>query len=132
MDFVLSRKDYREDGIFGELKSESNFFVTLEHSYSNVPKLPPGKYTCKKGIHTLHDGIPFTAFEVMDVPGHTGILFHVGNYNADSEGCLLLGLQIGRQLSGGWMITHSKQAFEQFMKLQENVDEFNLTVETEG
>ncbi len=28
----------------------------------------------------------------VDVPGRTGIMFHVGNSSADSRGCILLGL----------------------------------------
>lgn len=29
----------------------------------------------------------------IDVPGRTGIMFHVGNISSDSRGCILLGLE---------------------------------------
>ena len=128
MDLTLLRRDFREDGIFGEIDIGNDYFFTLEHSYDLKPKLPDGKYTCKRGEHKLHDGIPFEAFEVMDVPGHTGILFHIGNYNRDSEGCILLGLALGAMINYGVMLVSSKQAFKKFMDIQKECDEFNLIV----
>jgi hypothetical protein len=130
MNLILQRKDFREDGIFGFLL-DTNYkylFTTLEHSYNLQPKLPQGEYTCKRGPHKLHDGVSFITFEVMDVPGHTGILIHIGNYNDESEGCILIGTGFGNNGRGGKMITSSKQAFDAFMKLQENCDAFTLTV----
>jgi hypothetical protein len=130
MNLILQRKDFREDGIFGFLldKNYKYLFTTLEHSYDLLPKLPSGVYKCKRGMHRLHDLVEFETFEVLDVPGHTGILVHVGNYNGDSEGCILIGSGFGSTGKGGKMITASKQAFNAFMKLQENCDEFTLTV----
>ncbi len=146
MNIILSRKDYREDGIFGFILTSSYkyLFTTCEHSYNQLPKLPEGVYQCKRGtgsgrgvdengnsiegFHRLHDGVWFDTFEVMGVPNHTGILFHVGNYNEDSEGCILVGTGFGNRGNGGKMITASKQAFKEFMGLQHGCDEFTLTV----
>src|SRR5882757_797524 len=93
---TLTRKDFRSDGIFSELTDEKGNFiaVTLEHSYNNKPKLYNGTFQCVKGIHKLHDGIPFEAYEVTGVSGHIGILFHIGNFNNDSDGCILLGVDV--------------------------------------
>lgn len=126
MDLKLIRKDCKEDGIFGVLLDEqgNQIAVTAEHAYNALPKLPQGVYTCKRGHHVLHSG-PVETFEVLDVPGHSGILLHVGNYpQKDSDGCILLGEE-----RVGDMITNSRETFEKFLQLQSGVDSFMLTVE---
>lgn len=133
MNIILRRREYLQDGIFGDLLDENyaHVCVTLEHAYGPgpiyTPKLPNGVYTCARGTHKLHNGIPFETFEVMNVPGHDNILLHAGNYNKDSEGCVLLG-QTEIQSSGHEMITNSKVTFEKFMQLQSGVASFLLTV----
>lgn len=132
MDLRLIRYAFEESGIYSVLRRTdtlTRIAITLEHAYPDTgsffPKLPPGDYRCVRGLHTLkHSLAPFETFEVMDVPGHKGILFHVGNYNYDSFGCILVGF--ARQ---GNMIIESKAAFHDFMKLQDGVDIFNLMVE---
>lgn len=137
MNLRLVRNQFRPDGIFGEIIGNAGkiLYFTLEHSYlqddksTYKPKLPNGVYTCKKGQHQLHSmNHPFTAFEIMNVPGHTNILIHVGNFNRDSEGCVLLGAAIAHS-SYGQMITNSKVMFAEFMDMQNQVDSFQLTVE---
>lgn len=126
----LLRKDFRNFGIFGRLLFDSFEFDTLEHSFlqSNGyyrPAVPVGVYKCKRGPHRLHSAKDsFETFALMDVPKHTNILFHTGNYNSDSEGCILLGL--GRE---DFMLTNSRKAFMKFMELLEGVEEFELSVE---
>lgn len=135
MNLSLNRFEYNEDGIIGHLVDEDGKYVayTLEHAYLNTgvdfePKVPRGTYTCKRGQHTLHS-VPngFETFEILNVPGHTGILFHPGNYNNDSDGCVLLGTAL-LQTGSGKMITSSRLAFQGFMALQEGIDKFQLTV----
>lgn len=131
MKFKLIRKQTRSDGFFGEFQDERGhfLFVTLERYYPEGPKLDNGIYTCKRGVHCLGDGEPFQTFEVMKVPGNTGILFHVGNYNADSEGCVLLGQAVGNKSDGGKMIVGSNKAFKKFMEILKYEDSFELIVE---
>lgn len=134
MNLILIRKDFLNSGIFGSLKKEdgSELCISLERSYLKddkfEPKLPIGVYECKKGKHTLGNGMEIITFEILNVPGHTGILFHVGNFNEDSNGCILLGSFIGEQQNGDKMVVGSLTAFEKFMKLQSEVDNFQLTV----
>lgn len=134
MNLQLRRTRVQPDGIFGELTQLSGEHVcfTLEHAYcvdtKYLPKLAPGTYTCKRGTHQLKRGGPFKAFEVLDVPPFegkpvSGILFHQGDYNGDSEGCILL----GRDQAQHW-ITESRNTFNAFMKMQEGVDTFTLIV----
>lgn len=135
MDLKLVRLDYFADGIFGEIRdaSDRTLFVTLEHSYKSdsgqyLPKTPAGSYTCVRGQHRLATmEHPFEAFEITNVPGHTNILFHVGNYNKDSEGCVLIGTD-QLKLSQLHMITNSKAAFQRFMDLQKGNNSFTIKI----
>lgn len=131
MQFTLKRREFREDGIFSELHDPAGKVVsqTVEHSYKNLPKLYLGTFKCVRGQHQLHGMTkPFTTFEVTGVNGHTGILFHVGNWNDDSDGCILMGEGIA-QSSKGQMVTGSRINFNAFMKSLDGVNEFTLVVE---
>lgn len=142
MNLKLIRLTPSYDGVYGELFQEDNSLVgvTLEHAYptkeaasyvSYNPKLQDGVYTCVRGQHKLHDAIPFETFEITGVKGHSGILFHVGNYNKDSEGCVLLGRRILHNPDAeGRMISSSRNTFNKFMDIQKGINEFTLTVTT--
>ena len=135
MTLKLRRQNYRPDGIFGVLEVGLGKYWTLEHSYLTetngvkyyLPKLPPGTYDCVRGQHRLpgmdHD---FVTFEVTNVPGHTGILFHWGNYNKDSAGCILLGKD--RNMANTWYVGESRTAFSDFMDDTKNETDFSLVV----
>lgn len=126
MNLALKRFAKLDNGIFGFLFDGrgNTLFVTMEHSYDGQPKLPDGAYLCKRSMHRLHGMTQdFETFEIMGVPGHTGILFHWGNYNADSNGCVLVG-----EARVGNMVTNSRAAFAGLMALQAGCDEFQLTV----
>lgn len=76
-------------------------FVTLEdpdkNNARNVSCIPEGFYECKRVVNrqTLSGKtIPLT-LEVLDVPGRHGILFHSGNTQQDTQGCILLGMGLG-------------------------------------
>lgn len=133
---TLKRGDLRKDGIFGTFAfdGEPTFCQTLEHAYGDgtggwQPKVPSGMYTCVRGTHTLHNGIPFETFEITGVGGHSGILFHAGNWNKDSEGCVLVGHTVATdQNTGDEMITGSRDQFAQWMARLEGVDSFQLEV----
>lgn len=135
MDLVLNRSMCGPSGSFSYLEDESGnqVAVVAEHAYQQTdtywsPKVGDGKYLCQRGTHQLSVGLPFETFEVTQVPGHTGILFHKGNLpEVDSEGCLLLGTAFG-ELTGLEAVLGSAEAFEKFMELQNGVDQFWLTV----
>jgi hypothetical protein len=136
MDLILTRKQSRVDGIFGELTDTSGklIAVTLEHAYIDVnkwsfhPKLYAGQFTCELGPHRLHRMThDFDTFEIMGVKGHDNILFHWGNFNEDSDGCVLLGEAVSNA-HGFQVVTNSRATFAKFMALQTGVSTFNLTV----
>jgi hypothetical protein len=136
--WILTTTDSREDGIFSELHQDDELFaVTLEHAYQQLdgtwaPKLPRGDvYQCERGMHILehyNHGEPFETFEITGVSGHSGILFHPGNLNKDSDGCLLLGEKLVTLKSGVWMVIKSQLTFNRFMNTLDGVNEFTLEV----
>lgn len=134
MNLTLTRNKFRPDGVFSTLTNDLGEVVafTLEHSYDNLPKLQPGAYTCVRGQHQLHHmTAPFETFEIKGVIGHSNILFHWGNYNADSDGCVLLGEKVvpaAKAANAALMVTNSKVTFAKFMELQQGVDSFTLSV----
>jgi len=137
MTLTLKRSSREHSGVFGTLISEDEAFscVTLEHAYpvfdnNFTSKIPAGQYTCVRGLHRL-EGMTysFETFEITCVPGHTDILFHWGNFNTDSAGCVLLGSNvIVESYNGPKMITNSKETFQKFISFLNGIDQFNLTV----
>ena len=137
----LRYNKYNIDGILGDLFFEDDdgarFCAILTHAYLQsdgkyLPKLPPGHYKCERGDHVLSpDGIRMhhlETFEVLGVAGHSGILFHPGNWQRDSKGCLLLGRDFDNSAQGT-MVTRSVDTFKFFMDCLTGLDEFELEVE---
>lgn len=137
MKLLLQRMAYQTDGVFSKLflfvgdeqvNTQPALCVTLEHSYDGRPKLAPGTYLCVRGQHRLHGMTEdFTTFEITGVIGHSGILFHWGNFNKDSDGCVLLGHTIADSPQGT-MVTDSRATFAKFMKTLAGANEVQLEV----
>lgn len=132
---ILKREAFRKDGIFSELLDDqgNQLFCTLEHAFRDedghyFPKIPDGVYECIRGQHRL-EGMNenFETFEITGISGHTGLLFHIGNFNFDSDGCVLVGSQFNKQPTV-WTVINSRIAFTNFMDLQKNCDKFSLLV----
>jgi uncharacterized protein DUF5675 len=131
-------------GIEGEYYTEQGqlLCVTLQHAFPDgkggfVSKILPGRsYICKRGqgpingLWKLECGMIIDTFQVMDVPAFQGarvtniLAAHPGNYNTDSNGCILVGDSIGVGC-----ILDSRNAFKKFMDLQAGVNQFILVVE---
>ena len=129
MNLSLHRIAFREDGIISSLDDENGkcIAMTLEHSYDCKPKIPDGKYLCVRSMHRLHGMTQdFETFMITGVAGHTDLLFHWGNYNEDSDGCVLTGNKC--VMSDRLMVTDSRETFAKFMAIQQGVDSFSLTV----
>ena len=128
---LTKRIDAVQRGVL--LHNGEPFLSTLELPWKdnkpNVSCIPPGRYYCTRTKdRTLSGGthIPET-FEVNDVKGRDGILFHVGNFAKDTHGCILLGLGYD-EMPGYPMITRSTDAFEKFMKMTSSTDGFSILI----
>ena len=129
---LIRLEENEKYGTFGVLKINKEVFcVTLELpdrlNRSNQSLIPAQQYTCKK-VNSRTHGV---TFEVMNVPGRTGILFHPGNSVKDTEGCILLGGCFGKFNHGDRVILNSGKTFKKFMKKLGSYDELHLTIKEE-
>ena len=121
----------REVPQFGAVNVGSDYprFFSLELPYAdnqpNISCIPDGKYLCKRRVAEVTGGEE--TFEVMDVPGRSGILFHYGNTDSDTHGCILLGLGLG-EVGFVPAILQSKKAWRKFMAYMYKVDQFELFI----
>lgn len=98
---VLQRawSDYRATlGMIKILDHDHPPLFTLENPLRATTvdsRIPGGDYIC-----TPYSGTKFKdVYLVKDVPNRTAILFHVGNFERDTEGCILVGLGAGMMKS---------------------------------
>lgn len=129
----LKRLHLTSSGIFSKLIAGSSEFCILEHAYPTqqgtyAPKVAAGVYECVR--HSPHK-LSYETFMLKDVPDFNyekveGILIHVGNFQEDSEGCLLIGQRM--QLDYPARVIDSNKAFKEFMALQEDCDNFILSI----
>jgi hypothetical protein len=131
MRLTLSRFLYRAAGIFGQFFDEQDrqICVTIEHSYDDGaggqrPKIPAGTYRCVWRDHPTKGW----AFELLDVPGCTGILIHPANWEKDLDGCIGVGETIADSPQGQ-MVTNSWRALARFLIRLHTVTEFTLIVQ---
>lgn len=111
-------------GTFGVLLwDEVPFAVSLERIWmQNQPEIsciPSGMYLAKR-VNSSKFG---DTFEVTNVPNRSHILFHKGNLDDDTHGCILVGEQYGslKQQPG---IQASREGFNEFKWLARGLDEF--------
>ena len=138
MQLTLKRVSTNCDGTFGVLLIDTKpVCVTLEESWKdNLPNescIPAGVYMCRRH-HSPRFG---TTYKVMDVPGRSDIIFHWGNTEANTKGCVLVGDSYGEltafdddenehQLQPA--VLRSRYAFGKFMKRLNKEEEFYLNI----
>lgn len=135
MKMILQRTWISGLGQFSELVDDhdTRIWHTAEHAYQDehgtwAPKIPAGTYTCVLGTHALHDGVPFKAYEITGVTGHSGLLFHVGCFpQKDSDGCVLIGDSAG-DIDGVPAVLNSRLGFASFMAFTNGAPTFELEV----
>lgn len=124
---VIDRLYEYEDQTFGVMVMDGRpSFVTLEDKWRgnerNVSCIPVGSYACRRW-KSPRFGVTYI---VGDVPDRSAILFHPGNTQRDTEGCILVGSNfLVGDVSG---IGNSSGAFRSFMKNLHGEREFNLIV----
>lgn len=127
MKFELRRDDARSDVTFGTLRCDEFVCETLENPWLDnepyVSCIPRGTYQCKR-VDSPRFGI---TFEVGGVDDRSHILFHWGNYEKDTLGCILLG-EARRPDAQPPMITNSRKTFGRFIKFTQVTDEFELEI----
>jgi len=124
------------NGTFGVLVNGGiPFAVTLERPWrDNVRSLsciPYGLYRCLRcrvSPDYNGDSPKFgNTFQVYNVPGRSTILFHKGNLDDDTHGCILVGESFD-PIHGRPGIVASTKGFAEFLATLKNVDEFQLEI----
>jgi len=128
----LLRVAYIDDGTFGVLFDEDTpFCLTLEREWRDNKRgescIPAGQYICKR-VKSPKFG---DTFEVCDVFGRSHILFHKGNLEDDSHGCILVG-EMYERFKGKNAILASGRAWREFQERLRDVLRFRLYIEDLG
>ena len=131
---IIQRWVATEDGTLGR----AGEFYTLEEedlqNRQNVSRIPAGTYKC---VRTQYIKGGYETFEITYVSGRTRILFHRGNTEEDTEGCILLGTTVGvlkvkDEDSGEWVhklsVLNSRTAHTAFMHRYKGMDSFWLDI----
>ena len=129
MELKLKRVADNEDATFGVLiNGNIPFAVTLEPAWEDNKKgiscIPSGPYSCKR-VKSPKFG---DTFEILDVEERTHILFHKGNSERNTQGCVLIAEEFGI-LNGKAAVLASGRGYREFMNILKDVDEFDLIIE---
>lgn len=124
--FELRRVAVREDGCFSAFLCHGRpFAVTNERTFENL-RVVVGMDVVRKCRRTTYHRGGYETFEI-EVPGHSRVLFHRGNKEGDSEGCVLVAESFST-IDGQTIIGDSKNGFAEFMELARSLKEFDLYV----
>jgi hypothetical protein len=122
----IVRLEDSPQGAIGVLLFNGEIFCfTLEPDRNERGKLhiPQGVYHCQRFAGKKWRD----TFEIT-VPGHTAVLFHSGNTEADTLGCVLLGATTGK-LKGDRAVLNSGDTFGRFLEKLKGHKEFKLFIE---
>lgn len=110
------------DGIFGRFTIGSTGLWTIERDRNDplFKPFPPGDYICKPTYFYRGKYPTWEITGIVDAEGHvhTRVLFHKGNWEDDSEMCVVLGEQVAVMPLHGvekMCVRDSAQAYEAFM-----------------
>lgn len=126
--FSLNRVQKDPDVTIGELKiGPLHVCWILEDPVRETPEpvevwkikgetaIPAGKYKIER---TFSNRFQHTTPQLMDVPGFQGIRIHPGNTTADTEGCLLPGLERRSKSVGA-----SQLAYREILKWLDTIEQ---------
>lgn len=130
----IVRSESSDHGTFGALCIGDEILMVGElpwkNNQRNVSCIPMGTYLCKMMLSPKFGMV----YHIIDVPGRSHILFHVGNYvgdkgkgfKSDSDGCVVVGTKLGH-LSGQRAVLNSREGLKRFHELT-NQEPFKLIV----
>lgn len=116
------------EGTFGAITLDGRpICLTLEPYHRdnerNISSIPSGQYLIKRVDSPTYGN----TFEITNIQGRSSVLFHWGNRDDNTQGCILLGEEFG-ELNGDWAVLSSKKGFNEFIKLMAYQDEAILTI----
>ena len=106
------------------------FALTLERPWiNNIPNescIPIGLYDCKK-YHSPRHGNTYEILNVLNRGNGEAIIFHKGNTDTDSKGCILIGEQF-ELINGKPGILRSGDGFNEFITKLNGINWFKLLI----
>ncbi len=104
--------------------------VTIENPWinnkRNISCIPVGRYKCER-FQSPRFGETFKILDVIDRGETEPIIFHSGNRDDDTRGCIVIGRYFG-ELFDEPAVLDGKKGHKDFIRNVENVDEFELTI----
>jgi len=121
----------RPDGCYSVLLWDGRpFAVSVERTFHPDEAAHGKQIVIQNGVYrcsvSWYNRGAYATYEIH-VPGHTRVLFHKGNTEADSLGCVLIGESFG-ELNGKTAVLNSKGGFEEFMSLVNGIPDFYMEV----
>ena len=130
MEIKVHRKYKKTAYTIGRMYVDGMFFCnTLEDAVRDIPKdgkvpgktaIPAGTY---KVAYTMSPRFCRRLPLLLDVPYFSGVRIHPGNTAADTEGCILVGLntQVGRLTSSRWYSDLLNERIERAIARGQNI-----------
>lgn len=148
MELFLKRKAQSKTDTYGDLYINDGIFCfTLEDEHrdekvAGETRIPAGRYRIvKRDYGRFYDAYKERwghecVFEITGVPNFTHILFHTGNHDGHTAGCILLGMTLEGTVDTRFTIGKSWDAYQAFyntmMKLFEQSDDIWINVQDEA
>jgi len=125
---TIKRIAENQYGTFGVLlDGDLPFALTLERRWLGNTQgcscIPTGTYVCRR-VDSPKFG---DTFEITGVQDRSHILFHKGNLDDDSHGCVLVGEEYDPVL-GSYGIKASRDGFNEFMQRLRGMETFHLKI----
>jgi hypothetical protein len=126
---IVRLEENADYGTFGVLKIQKQVFcVTLEPAdllnRPNESCIPAQQYWCNRIVSPKFG----ETFEVKNVPGRTMILFHPGNFEEHTDGCILLAQHFGK-IGKNRGVLNSGETWTKFMNKMFDFPGFHLTIQ---
>jgi hypothetical protein len=77
------------------------------------------KYSVRQAYRFCSGKLP----RLIDVPGYEGILIHIGNFDSDTEGCILVG---ENKVKG--QVINSTETFRRLYEILKTADSINIEI----
>lgn len=135
---TIKRVSTNNDGTYGVIiQNTTPFALTLEESWKenkrDISCIPAGEYICKR-VNSPRFG---DTFGIVNVEGRSNILFHWGNTEKDTKGCILVGEEFGylktldddtKKIELQPAVLSSRKGFHEFMQKLDKYDGFMLKI----
>lgn len=121
---------------FGRIEINDTALYTLEPPWQqnepSVSCIPEGVYPLQLRespvVRRSSGGEFFEGWEVTRVESRRFIMFHVGNWVSDTDGCILVGESFSWHPQKGPMISNSAKGFKKFMLALANRDFWDIEI----